>query len=301
MKQIDPKTIVQDDFDDAIESTLAGLKASAFIKEKILALAIKESELKEHLATFVKMDEDFHDVQQCRLAGKCLKPQGHYLLDIHRNAIGKLERSLTPCPMLLDQLKVNRFMLIDDSDPNWRDPKLFEELNLRLGRKSLYAMLMKYLTKATQDNLCLIGPHQSGKSFSLAVFAHKYALNELGTVGFLDVATQLPRLVQLKKQDAFAFQRELNKIQRLQLCILDGLSSVQYTEEMLMDVMIPLCNARNKADLITIVTSTVSLQDLHGFFKGYKDKKILMEDWLGMLGSLCQVTLTLPAMQPFKS
>jgi hypothetical protein len=296
MKQINPKAIIRDDFEEAIEETLLALKASPFIKEKVQALAIKESELREHLATFVKMDADHHDVEQCRLAGKCLKPQGHYLLDIHRNAIGLIERTMTPCPMLADRLKVNRFMIYDDGDPTWREPKLFDELKMREGRKPLYGLLMKYLTKQSTESLYLVGPHQSGKSFSLSVFANKYALNELGTIGFLDFGLQMNRLLGLKKNDPSTFARELEKIQKLKVCILDGVNSLQITEEMLIDILIPLFIARQKRELITIVTSTVPLNVLDGFFKGYKDKKILMTEWISLIQTICRTTIVLPAM-----
>ncbi len=298
MKQIDPKSIIKDDFEVAIEQTLAELKASPFIREKMIALAIKESELKEHLATFVKMQADYHDVEQCRLAGKCLKPQGHYMIDIHRNVIGRIERTMTPCPMLADQLKVSRFLIYDDAEEAWKDPKLFDELKMREGRKPLYALLMKYLTKQSSESLYLVGPHQSGKSFALAVFAHKYALNELGTVGFLDFSTQMNRLMTLKKSDENALARELEKMQRLDVCILDGVNSMQITEEMLVDILIPLLRARQKSSLITIISSTVPLHLLDGFFKGYKDKKILMNDWVSLIQSQCRLTITLPVMLP---
>jgi hypothetical protein len=300
MKQINPKAIVRDDFDEAIESTLEGLKSSPFIKDKIIGLSLKESELREHLATFLKMAGDHDDVQQCRLAGKCLKPQGHYVLDVHRNAIGKLERVLTPCPMLFDQLKVNRFMIYDDGDIAWQDPSLFDEIKMRSGRMELYTQLVKYLTRSSFDSLYLIGPHQTGKSFSLAVFAHKYALNELGTIGLLDMPKQLPRLQALKKQDEMMFQRELEKMQTLTVAIFDDINGLQMSEDMLMDILVPLFKARLKSGLITILSGTVPLEALEGYFKGYKDKKILMTEWIALIRTLCRVTITLPALAPFR-
>ncbi len=126
MKPVNPKPLIKDDFEDAIEQALESLKASALMKQTIQSLQLKEHEMREHLATFIKLEEDERAVAQCQLAGQCLKPQGHYVLHVKRNAVGHLERQFQPCPMLADQLKVSQYLIYDDFNALWKDSKLFE-------------------------------------------------------------------------------------------------------------------------------------------------------------------------------
>jgi DNA replication protein DnaC len=297
MKPINPRPLIKDDFEDAIEEAVLKLKSSTLMKKTIQSLQLKEQEIRENLATFIKLEEDEQAVHQCRLAGQCLRPQGHYVLHVQRNAVGHLERQFQPCPMLADQLKVSQYLIYDDFNSSWKDSKLFESLKQREGQKSLYVYLMKVLQKQTKDGLALIGPHQSGKSYGLGIFAYRYALNELGTIGVLDFATQSTRLVNLKRTDATSFQREIERLQSLSILILDGLGSHPITEEMLSDLLIPVFLARQKPRLITMVTSTVGIPQLDGLFKGYKDKRMLMTEWLNLVQLLTK-PIYFPAMMP---
>lgn len=297
MKLINPKPIIQDDFEDAIKQAILQVKQSKWLKKTIETLKIKESEIHQHLSTLLKLEVDEQEVEQCKIAGRCLKPQGHYVVSMHRNAVGFLERKFAPCPMLDDQLKVSRFLIYDDFNSDWKDSKLFESLKQREGQKALYVYLMKVLQKQTKDGLALIGPHQSGKSFALGIFAYRFALNELGTIGLLDFNLQLPRLVSSKKIDSLGFNRELERLQKLSVLILDGLGSQPISEEMLIDVLIPLFIARQKQGLITMVSSTVPIVQLEALFKGYKDKRMLMTDWLQLVQILTK-PIYLPALMP---
>ena len=297
MKPINPRPLIKDDFEDAIEEALLKLKSSTLMKKTIQSLQLKEQEIRENLATFIKLEEDEQAVHQCRLAGQCLRPQGHYVLHVQRNAVGHLERQFQPCPMLADQLKVSQYLIYDDFNSSWKDSKLFDSLKQREGQKSLYVYLMKVLQKQTKDGLALIGPHQSGKSYGLGIFAYRYALNELGTIGVLDFATQSTRLVNLKRTDTTSFQREIERLQSLSILILDGLGSHPITEEMLSDLLIPVFLARQKPRLITMVTSTVGIPQLDGLFKGYKDKRMLMTEWLNLVQLLTK-PIYFPAMMP---
>ncbi len=297
MKPINPKPIIQDDFEDAIKQAINQVKQSPWLKPTIEKLKIKESEIQQQLSTLLKLELDIQEVEQCKLAGKCLKPQGHYVVSMQRNAVGFLERKFAPCPMLDDQLKVSRYLIYDDFNPDWKDSKLFESLKQREGQKPLYVYLMKVLQKQTKDGLALIGPHQSGKTFALGIFAYRFALNELGTVGLLDFNLQLPRLISSKKIDLLGFNRELERLQKLNILILDGLGSQPISEEMLIDVLIPLFMARQKPGLITMVSSTVPILQLEALFKGYKDKRMLMSDWLQLVQIITK-PIYLPALMP---
>ena len=297
MKPINPKPLIQDDFEDAIQQAIHQVKQSKWLKPTIENLKIKESEIQQQLSTLLKLELDQQEVAQCKLAGRCLKPQGHYVVSLQRNAVGFLERKFSPCPMLDDQLKVSRFLIYDDFNPDWKDSKLFESLKQREGQKGLYVYLMKVLQKQTSEGLALIGPHQSGKSFALGIFAYRFALNELGTVGLLDFHSQLSRLISNKKIDALGFGRELERLQKLNVLILDGLGSQPISEEMLTDVLIPLCIARQKPGLITMVSSTVPILQLEGLFKGYKDKRMLMSEWLQLIQIMTKA-IYLPALMP---
>jgi DNA replication protein DnaC len=122
-------------------------------------------------------------------------------------------------------------------------------------------------------------------------------LNELGTIGVLDFASQSSRLTNLKRTDSTSFQRELERLQNLSILILDGLGSHPITEDMLTDFLIPVFLARQKPTLITMVTSTVGIAQLDGLFKGYKDKRMLMTEWLNLVQLLTK-PIYFPAMMP---
>ena len=297
MKLVNPKPLIQDDFGDAINQAIEKLMASTFMQQTVISLQLKAHEIRENLATFIKLEEDKSAVHQCELAGKCLKPLGHYVLHVQRNAIGHIERQFQPCPMLADQLKVSQFLIYDDFNPDWKDSKLFESLKLREGQKSLYMYLMKVLQKQTKDGLALIGPHQSGKSFGLGNFAYRYALNELGTIGMVEFASLSQRLSNLKRSDLSSFNRDIDRLQNLSILILDGLGSHPITEDMLSDFLIPIFLHRQRPGYITMVTSTVGIQQLDGLFKGYKDKRMLMTEWLNLMQLLTK-PIYLPAMMP---
>lgn len=297
MKKIDPNLIIKDDFQASIDATLMKLTSSRYMKNAIESLALSDKDILENLATFVKFEEDEQAVEQCKLAGKCLKPQGHYVLHVQRNVMGFIERKIQPCPLLEDPLKVSRFLIYEDFDAQLKDSALFETLKHRAGQKPLYVYLMKVLQGETQEGLALIGPHQSGKTYALGIFAYRYALNELGSVGMLDFSNQMNRLLSLKRVDPNSFSREISRMQNLKVLILDGLGSQLISEEMLVDILIPLFLSRHQRGKITMVSSSIPLPQLDGLFKGYKDKRILIEEWLKIIQLLTK-PLVLPAMIP---
>jgi DNA replication protein DnaC len=297
MKTADPKSLIQENFDEAIETAVQTLKRSDYIHSLIQELHLQDAEIREHLATLIKVDEDHQSIQQCHLAKKCLKPSGHYQLQVSRNVMGHLERTLQPCPLLDDQLKVGQFLIYDDFDANYKASKLFTDLNLRAGRKPLYQYLMKVLLKETTEGLYLHAPAQSGKTFALGVFSYRYALNELGTIGLIDTPRQLTRLLALKRSDYNGFSRELDRLQNLKVLILDDVDRQPITEAMLTDILIPLFEARLAQPVMTMVTARVPLSELNQVFKGYKDKRVLMQTWIELVAKMT-MTINLPAMLP---
>jgi hypothetical protein len=297
MKTVDPQTLIPGDFDEAIAEAIRSLKQSTYIQDVIQQLKVTDSELTEHLATFVKLDADQQSVHQCQLAKRCLKSSGHYVLRLSRDVMGHLTRSLQPCPMLEDQLKVGRYLIYDDFNPAWKVSQLFNELNLREGRKPLYQYLMKVLLQQQTKGLYLTGPSQSGKTFALGVFSFRYALNELGTIGLLDTPKQLARLLALKRSDFQGFAREIDRLQHLKVLILDDVDRQPITEAMLTDILLPVFQARQQEAVLTMVTATLPQEKLMQVFKGYKDKRALMQEWIDLMESMT-VPISLPAMMP---
>ena len=294
MKKITPPNLSIENIDELIRSTIESLYADPLVKKRIDLLTMNEKEIQDHLATMLSFQKDQHDIQTCIVNDRCMKNGAHYIVDVERDVYGRIQRVIKPCPIVEKKLKVNQFLIYEDFPDLLKDLSLFEDIKKREGRKDLYQYLLKVLTGKERSGSYIVGPHNTGKSFSLATFAYKYASNELGTIGFIDVHELIQKLVHTKQNDEQRFQRDLEKLIQLDILILDALGSKDLDDQGRDLVLIPLLNERLKSNKTTMITSIFPIRELEVVFRKYPSSVPRLKELTSLIQASMKV-IELPA------
>ncbi len=276
MKKIQPELLFDATSDDRlIEQTIRALLADAYIASIVRQLAITDDEIHLQLATLLHMQQDHEEVTQCVHQKACIKPRGHYQVTLTRNEGGYLQRQLTPCPMLEDVYKIQRFLMYDDFPEMWKDDQLFDDVGKRSYRLPLLKVLQETFLKfnTSPKHTFIYGPPRTGKSFSVATFAYKFALNERGTIGVVQAPSLSQRLFDMHQRDLTSYQREWDTLARLDVLILDRLGDETALEKTRDLIWIPLLQARLNAQKVTLIVSSFSLEDLLVLYAPFPSQK----------------------------
>jgi DNA replication protein DnaC len=293
MKKIDPKTILDDDFEQAIADTIASLHQNPFIHEQWKRLQVSEEEIKTHLSSWVQWQLDEEEVKVCLQAHRCVKPQSHHMITLERNQAGYLQRVMKPCPMMQESLSVNARLVYADFPEAWKNSDLFFDIKQRDSRKNLYRYLSKILAGEPTGGLYLQGGHQTGKSFSLAVFAYKYALNNLGRIAFIDSTSWLDQCIGLRTSDDRAIVREIEKLSDVDIVIFDNFGQRDLDDYLRDQVVMPLLAKRLQKQKITMFTSVYGLDDIETMFTKFKNSAPRVKELRRLIEALTE-TIVLP-------
>ena len=276
MKKIESVYLGIDQPEEAIQSAIKSLKADAYIASVIQSLSLSEEEIQQHLSTLLHMQEDHQEIAQCMYQKTCIKPKGHYEVTLKRNAGGYLERHMAPCPMLASQLTIHQYLLYDDFPDTWKDGALFLDVGKRQHRVELSKILNQYLLRFSTiktKNMYVFGPPRTGKSFSLATFAYKFALNEVGTIGVIEAPSFSQRLLDLSNNEPTVFTREIDQLKRLDILIIDRLGDESVLDKSRDQVWIPLLQDRLHQQKATMMISSFTLEDLLTLYTVFPNQK----------------------------
>jgi DNA replication protein DnaC len=276
MKKVQPETLFDATTDDRlIEQTIRTLLEDSYIASIVRQLAMTDEDIHVQLATLLHMQQDHEEVAQCIRQKACIKPHGHYQVTLTRNEGGYLQRQLTPCPMLEDVYKIQRYLVYDDFPEIWKDDHLFDDIGKRSYRLPLLKVLQETFLKfkSSPKNTFIYGPPRTGKSFSVATFAYKFALNERGTIGVIQAPTLSQRLLDVHQSDTTVFQREWDTLSRLDVLIIDRLGDETALEKTRDVLWIPLLQTRLNAQKVTLIVSSFSLDDLGVLYAPFPSQK----------------------------
>lgn len=275
MKKVNPSTYFEESADELIEAAIRALHSDRPMADLIQSLAMTDEEIHLHLSTLLAIQHDQKDIAQCVAQQQCQKPNGHYQVTLTRNAAGYLERQMTPCPMLTSLYTVQRYLLFDDFPDVWKDGKLFDDVGKRQHRLALHKVLLEtFLKEAKQrKNAFIYGPPNSGKSFSLATFAYKFALNERGTIGMVQASTLSQQCLDGQFQDRDVWQRVWDRLHRCDVLIVDRLGDETSLDKSRDVLWIPLFQKRLQEKQTTFVISSFSLDDLGVLYAPFPSQK----------------------------
>jgi DNA replication protein DnaC len=294
MNKVKIENIHIDQVDTLIEEAINQLNKDPRVQKKIESLTITNNELHVHLATMLRYQEDQKDVAACVAANQCVKKTNHYLMDIERDEGGHLLRVIKPCPLIEKSLSAQQFLIHFDYDQEFMQPQLFENLKERKAISELFLYLLKVSNKSTTQNLYVYGPHNSGKTYALAVFAYKYALNEFGTIALIKTHHWLEKLLAMKTQDAYFFQKELDKLSQLDVLILDELGAKDLDEVSRDSILIPLLTERLKLKKKTMISSVFAPSELLDLFKKYPSWLPRVKELIALIEAQAKI-IELPA------
>jgi DNA replication protein DnaC len=269
MKKIDSHVIEIENVDELIQQTISSFYKDPTVAFKMKQLAMTNEEILLHFATLVNYQESQIQGQACIDAKKCLHDGSHYLVEIDRDDQGRIQRLIKPCPMIEKDIKTLESLVHLEYDSEVNHPDSFDQLGERKVLTKLYFYLGQVLEEEIKQNLYLHGPHQSGKSYALAVFAYRYALHQKGKIAFIKTHEWLQKLLSLRQSDLSRFEKEMMKLKQLDLLILDELGASDLDEESRDGILIPLLNDRLKTKKITMITSVFSIKELNNVFKKF--------------------------------
>lgn len=294
MNKVKIENLHIDQVDTLIEEAIDQLNQDPLVQKKIKSLSITNQELHIHLATMLRYQEDQKDVALCIEANQCVKKSNHYLMDIERDEGGHLLRVIKPCPLIEKSLSAQQFLIHFDYDQAVMQPQLFEHLKERKAISELFLYLLKVNNKSTSQNLYVYGPHNSGKTYALAVFAYKYALNEFGTIALIKTHTWLEKLSAMKNEDGYFFQKEFDKLAQLDVLILDELGAKDLDEVSRDSILIPLLTERLKLKKKTMISSVFAPLDLIDLFKKYPSWLPRVKELISLIEAQAKI-IELPA------
>ena len=132
-------------------------------------------------------------------------------------------------------------------------------------------LVVKSLLKALEGDkawIYLAGQPKVGKSFLVTAFINEALSKKLGSVAFINTTKRIREINDLNFTNKAEFDRRLAELQMVDILVLDGFGD-EYINDFIRDtIILPLLNARDDHNLLTIFTSGNTLNQIGVLYSG---------------------------------
>lgn len=230
-------------------------------KATIQKLNLKDSEIREHLPTFLALISPENDEQSCADLSQCTAKK-HHVLKVFRNAQGRIERTMQPCRLYQQALEVEHHLLYADFPKRWRPIPYQTAGGLeRRERKELNERIDKLIGAQSLKWLYLVGGITSGKNELFSSVALALAMQHR-TVAFLNAPQRINEWTSNSIREKEAFEKEFKALQEVEVVIFDEFGN-EFKSDFVRDrIVYPFLLERLKNKKITIFISDFDIDDV---------------------------------------
>lgn len=258
--KISQDEFLQDDLDTIIEQQYQALLSDPFILSEIRRLGATPDEVKENIAIFMALQEDSHYCSSCPGLDECDKRQRHYQVKLER--VGRfIERTFSPCPLLMEKFERDRKYWLDDFDRSWKD-KRFSDIDGKVSRKSLLEAAIALIKGTSARWLYIYGGHRVGKSYLMVTIINELLAKRFKQGAVIASSSRFKELLDLAINDKARYKEMFDRYVSVDVLGIDDFGNEYKTDFLRDQIVYPLLLERAKNKKITLFTSDFKFNEL---------------------------------------
>lgn len=273
MKKIQPPTFQTHDLDQHINELVEQLRSDIEVYE-IIKKTIQPSlkVVRENISKFIAFQEDFHYCKNCPGLNKCTKATPFLQLQLVEED-GVIERTFTPCQLVLNRIEIDSKYLYSDFPSEWKDANI-KILDKTKERNLVLQIFRDHVNEKSNRWLFVKGPYRIGKSFLMAALLNDFFAIKKEQVAFLDSALRIKELTDLSFHNKEAFNKKIVELGHASLVVFDDFGN-EYKNDFVRDtIVLPLLLERFKNKRITYFTSDFSIDEIVKMYETSPTAKI---------------------------
>ena len=273
MKKLKPPTFQPIDLEQYIHELVEKLRNDIEVYElikKTISPSLKM--VRENISKFIAFQEDYHYCKNCPGLENCRKETPFLQLRLVEED-GMIERTFTPCDLVLKRIEFDSKYLYSDFPSEWKDANI-KLLDKTKERNFVLKIFQEHLKNTNDQWLFVKGPHRIGKSFLMAALVNDYLALKKEQVAFLDSALRIKELTDLSFNDKEAFNKKIVELGHASLVVFDDFGN-EYKNDFVRDtIVLPLLLERFKNKRLTYFTSDFSINEIVKLYETSPNAKI---------------------------
>ena len=251
-----------------LHRTLDQVVSDEAVWNQLVLLGVNREIALKNIIQVLDFQASYHSYLKCHEAGHCLSPDEHLLTKLRKeNDI--LVRIYEPCPYAEEHKARQENLWYNDFPSELIDLRLSDTKRISITRNNM--LVVKSLLKALEGDkkwIYLAGQPKVGKSFLVTAFINEALSKKLGSVAFINTTKRIREINDLNFTNKAEFDRRLAELQMVDILVLDGFGD-EYINDFIRDtIILPLLNARDDHNLLTIFTSGNTLNQIGVLYSG---------------------------------
>lgn len=251
-----------------LHRTLDQVVSDEAVWNQLVLLGVNREIALKNIIQVLDFQASYHSYLKCHEAGHCLSPDEHLLTKLRKeNDI--LVRIYEPCPYAEEHKDRQENLWYNDFPSELEDLRLSDTKRISITRNNM--LVVKSLLKALEGDkawIYLAGQPKVGKSFLVTAFINEALSKKLGSVAFINTTKRIREINDLNFTNKAEFDRRLAELQMVDILVLDGFGD-EYINDFIRDtIILPLLNARDDHNLLTIFTSGNTLNQIGVLYSG---------------------------------
>lgn len=168
------------------------------------------------------------------------------------------------CKKVIEEEKKKNLSLISDFDNSYFD-KTMLDIDTSIKQRAPYIRYLgsKLIDNSKEKNLVFtIANNDNGLTYLTAIFycnyLTKYSVNGI----FADASLRISELSSLIFSDKNTFAQKIYEFENVPVLVLNKISNTVFNDVTRDNILLPILNARIKNNLLTIITSELTIDDL---------------------------------------
>lgn len=225
-------------------------------------LGLTEEVVRKNIATIIDFVQDINYCKKCPGVKECKKPSPLLCTTItYKN--GFVDRFISPCSKVLQQIEFEKQFLVMDFDKEWLTHSIRKIDNSNSKeRGKVIKKYVDYKEGKSDEWIYLTGTQNSGKTYLAAQICVDLAKGKQGPICFINTSRRFKELYDISFKEKDKFQKELNRYASCPVLVLDDFGNGYYNDYIRDGILFHIISERAKKRLFTIITSSYDYEDL---------------------------------------
>lgn len=261
MEKLNPKIDLgsnQEILDEMMEAYLNCPTAIKYLTK----LGLTEEVVRKNITTIIDFVLDINYCKNCPGVKECKKTSPLLCTTItYKN--GVVDRFISPCSKVLQQIEFEKQFLVMDFDKEWLNHSIRKiDSSNTTGRARALKKYINYKEGKSDEWIYLQGSQNSGKTYLAAQICVDLAKSKQGPICFINASRRFKELYDLSFKEKDKFQRDLDRYASCPILVLDDFGNGYYNDYIRDGILFYIISERAKKRLFTIFTSSYNYNDL---------------------------------------
>ena len=262
MEKLNPKLDILSDENVLKEMEEAFYNCPTAVKYITKKLGISEEEIKANITKIYNFVLDINYCEHCPGVKACQKHNPYLCTNITYNN-GIVDRVITPCKKMLQQIEFENQFKVRDFDEEWLTHSI-KNLDNKAGKGRGKALkkYTDYKTGKSDEWIYLVGSTNSGKSYLASQICVDMAKGKLGPICFIDSSKRFKELLDMSYKVKDKFEEELHLYSSCPVLVIDDFGNGFYNDYIRDGILFTIISNRAKKRLFTIFTSSYTYDEI---------------------------------------